>query len=266
MDPETQKALYTNLLLMAYADGKLDAGENAFVEAVRVRAGISVDEAARYRRELASGAIAFRSVGDRRSALLIAKAAIGAVSSDGEFHRSERYALLELGKAIGLTRDELQALVYEYFKRDVLAELFPETKPEPAEPSGEIERPSGEASSVVIVVDDFPALERFAETVRDVFRETAPEHPVEIVSLRGGEAALKNARLIFFHVLEDRASSIRRFQRIRAIATAEAAIVFIAERGQAYQIGYLLDEGADACLIAPVYPEELPTLLERLPR
>lgn len=102
MDPETQKALYTNLLLMAYADGKLDAGENAFVEAVRVRAGISVDEAARYRRELASGAIAFRSVGDRRSALLIAKAAIGAVSSDGEFHRSERYALLELGKRLGL--------------------------------------------------------------------------------------------------------------------------------------------------------------------
>src|SRR5690554_7852264 len=201
MDPETQKALYTNLLLMAYADGKLDAGENAFVEAVRVRAGISVDEAARYRRELASGAIAFRSVGDRRSALLIAKAAIGAASSDGEFHRSERHALLELGKAIGLTREELQALVYEYFRRDVLSELFPQTSSEtPGQAHVNTADRSVEGAPILILRDDLKE--------REAFVESLGPRAFELVSRRGSAHALRGASLVFFHLLEDRAAIV----------------------------------------------------------
>lgn len=250
IDPATRRALYQNLLLMAYADGKLGPEESSFIEAVRGRANISDDEAAAYRRELSDGDINFRAVSDRESALLIAKAAIGAASSDGAFHRSERYALLELGKAIGLSREELQSLVYDYFKRDVLSELFPE--------AAKIVRESAsEDASIVVISDNFPDCEVFEAALGPI--------PARTITLREASSALRDARLVFFHLLEDRGASVARFKEIEALMRGgSGALVFIAERSQAYQIGYLLDAGAAACLIAPVYPEEIGALLDRL--
>jgi len=257
--PSARKALYQNVLLIAYADRSLGEEEGAFLETLRERAGISEAEAAAYRRELSHGDISFRPVGDREDALLIAKAAIGAASSDGEFHRSERHALLELGKAIGLTREELQALVYEYFRRDVLSELFPQTSSEtPGQAHVNTADRSVEGAPILIVRDDFKELEAFVESLGP--------RAFELVSRRGSAHALRGASLVFFHLLEDRAASVARLHELKAGAGPDCALVFIAERQQAYQIGYLLDEGAAACLIAPIYPEEIDALLERLGR
>lgn len=250
--PHSRKALYQNVLLLAYADRELGDEEGAFLETLRICAGITKDEAADYRRELSYGDISFRLVRDREDALLVAKAAIGAASSDGEFHRSERYALLELGKAIGLARDELQRLVYDYFHRDVLAELFAESSALAAERGTEGEM---RGARILIVGDDFPN--------RGAFEAALSPRPFEIVSCQGDERILLEAGLVFFHLLEDRAASVERLRTLSALAGAESSLVFIAERQQAYQIGYLLDAGAAACLVAPVYPEEIAALIER---
>jgi hypothetical protein len=243
LDRDTLKALFQNALLMAFADGVLHPLQREFLKDLVAHAGIDLETAKAWRVELESGTLEFRPVRDRNAALDVARVAIGTAAANGVFHHGEKLALLELGKAIGLDRDELQRLVQETFGQDVLGQVF--AGPRSVET---IER-------AWVVSDDFAAL--------DTFVQAASAISPHVTSERDALSAAPFGGLVFFHVREHTAESQRRLAALRR-RHPSARLVFVAERAQAFQIGYLLDAGAAGCLIAPVYPDELAALLTRL--
>jgi tellurite resistance protein len=248
LDQDTLKAIFQNALLMAFADGALHPLQREFLKDLVEHAGVDLETAKEWRAELESGTLAFRPVRDRKAAVEVARVAIGAAAANGVFHQKEKLALLELGKAVGLDRDELQRLVHESFGKDVLREVF--TK---APAPGEFESEAG----AWVITDDFPALEAFLASAAGLSPRTT--------TAREALAAPSFSGLLFFHTRETTAQSQGRLDALRRRHPG-ARIVFVAERAQAFQIGYLLDGGAAGCLIAPVYPDEIEGLLARLER
>ena len=241
-DHDTLKALFQNALLMAFADGVFHPLQREFLKDLMEHAGIDDAMAREWRAELVRGTLAFRPVQDRADALEVARVAIGAAAADGEFHSKEKTALLELGKALGIDRRELQALVHETFGKDVLGAVFRGRAP-------------GPSAGAWVITDDFVELEALLEVASGFaprtlsVREAVYEPPFDGIAL--------------FHVAETRAASEERFGLL-ARRHPRARLIFVTERAQAYQIGYLLDAGAAGCLIAPVYPEEIDGLLARI--
>ncbi|NLY94007.1 MAG: hypothetical protein GXY23_08240 [Myxococcales bacterium] len=245
LDRDTLKAMFQNALLMAFADGVLHPLQREFLQDLVTYAGIDEATARAWRAELEGGQLAFRPVRDRAKAVEVARVAIGAAAANGVFHQKEKVALLELGKALGLTRDELQALVYESFGKDVLAQLFGKREVLHVDPE----------VRAWVIADGMVGMEAFLEAVSAL----APR----VLGLREALAEPAFSGLVFFHVLEKLIDSQARLEALRR-RHPSAKLVFVAERGQAYQIGYLLDGGAKGCLIAPVYPDEVEGLLERI--
>jgi tellurite resistance protein len=243
LDQDTLKALFQNALLMAFADGVFHPLQREFLKDLVAHAGIDLETAKAWRAELEGGALEFRPVRDRRAAIDVARVAIGTAAANGVFHQGEKLALLELGKALGLDREELQRLVHETFGRDVLGRVFS------ASASTDL------VESTWVVTDDFVALDAFVAAASAL----APRAMTE----RDALSAAPLDGLVFFHVSEHTAASQRRLASLRK-KHPSARVVFVAERAQAFQIGYLLDAGAAGCLIAPVYPDELAALLTRL--
>jgi tellurite resistance protein len=246
LDQDTLKAIFQNALLMAFADGVFHPLQREFLKDLVEHAGIAPETAKQWKAELESGALAFRPVRDREAAVEVARVAIGAAAANGVFHPKEKLALLELGKALGLERDELQRLVHETFGKDVLAEVF-SRRPEAPDVSAD----------AWVVTDDFVGL--------DAFLAAATALGPKALSARDALYAAPFDGLVFFHVREATAQSQERLGALRK-RHPRARIVFVAERAQAFQIGYLLDAGAAGCLIAPVYPDEIAGLVARLER
>jgi len=240
MSGESLEAVYVNMYLLALADGRTDPTEIEYLRRFCEAAGIGAEQAAAWRHEVDAGQSAFREIEDPAVAREYLGIMARMVRVDGVFDESEQAAYIAMGKTLGFDHEQLGEALREHWDSDPLERFAAPA----AEPATAIEVPG----DVVIVQDDMVEQGELTASASGVV--------LTYVTMNGlGHRGLA-PKVVLFHVAEDKQPSSARLAALKQ-AFPDAYVAFVAGRHQAFQIGYLLEQGADRCFVEPLYPGEL---------
>jgi len=246
IDDSTKKAIFRNAVLIANADGQVEATESAFLREFLNRAGVSPEQAAAWHAEVRAGDDSFAQVGDRAQALQMLEILTGVAAADGKLDESEWHALLHIAKAADIPYAEVRDLVQAAWGQDVLAKL---DAPAPAPAAAAVE-PRYKA---LAVQDHFDKLDHFVQCAPAVSFHVCPLAEV-------GAGAPPWA---IFHTAEQRKGSLQVLAYLQQ-CLPETRIIAVVRRDQAPQVSYVLQAGACRCIIEDVHPGEFERLLQKV--
>lgn len=244
MRDESLKATYINLLILAAADGKIDPAERDYLKRFAEISGITEDQERRWKWELDSGKISFRTIEEPADAKEALALMARMVRVDGVFDPAEQEAYINMGKALGFAEEELGPVLREYWNKDPL-----EGKVEKAPPSS----PDGPA--VLVVEDDLGE--------RAVMEKAAPGAAIQYTVMSALSGLRTAPDIVIFHAAEERLDSKKRLE-VLSSRFSKSFVAFVARRDQAPQIGWLLGLGAKRCFVEPLYRGEIGNALPQM--
>jgi len=244
MEQATIKGLLINMAILAQADGAVDPLERNFVKGFLKKVRVSNAEANRWLAEAQSEGLKFQPVPERKQALDLLKLMVGVAAADGKLEEKETATLVWMAKACGISQEETTALVKDYWKRDVFAEVLARPSPKPTEQGAELR--------VTLIADGFAKVEDLVTGNPSVRFD---RHKLDEV-LSGAV----RPEAIVLHAQEKREDSIGTAKAVKN-ACPNAKIVVVVRRDQAFQIGYLMEQGIHRCLVEPIFPNEISQVL-----
>ena len=243
MDDQVKRAIFTNLLLLSQADGRVDDAEARYLQKVSDALGIAREQAATWRVGVQFGETDFQSIENPEVAEAALVILARMVRVDGEFKPSEQEAYLALGKALGWSAEDLGPVLRKVWNADpddVLREVAWQVQ--------------SSGLSILVVRDDFKNEEGL--------KKAAPGASVTFASMDAVSRLETDPPVVLFHAAAAREESARRLSVLKG-RFKNSFVAFVARRDQAPQIGYLLGLGAKRCFVEPLYPNEIDTALKR---
>lgn len=110
LDPPGAERVYRILARMARADGDLDPAERALLEQYRVRLEIAPAKAAELERDAIAGVNLIIGAGALERNLMLA-GVLEVLAADGVIEEQEEHRLFELGRALGLPRQQVEEAI-----------------------------------------------------------------------------------------------------------------------------------------------------------
>ena len=248
MDEQTLRTLFVNTVLVANADGEVSPEERTFIQNFVTRAGISEAQMRTWLGSIREGESTFQPLESDAHADALFALLVGAASSDGKLSPAEREALLQWGRVMGLTAEQVRDKARALWQHDVLADWFP-APDAPADTSTDVISAGTETGvEALIVSNQFSGLQAMLEV--------SPEVSVQVTTMNDAPAGLGADTVAVFHAHEDKADTLDMLSWVRRHVGAQTVIVVL-NRHQAFQISYLYEHKVDRCLVEPVYPDEL---------
>lgn len=241
MDPNVIKSIYTNLLLLAHADRKIDPTEWQYLERFASAVNATEEQKQQWAETVAENKAEFAVIENPEDAQTALELMARIIRVDEQFTAEEQEAYIAMGKALGFSHDKIGETLRTFWNKDPLAEFEKQQqlKRESVSPPPSI--------SCLIVTDDLVDTSRFSALEKD--------HTVNYCTV-DNMLTQSPHQWVIFHAAPERDNSHNRLHSLRT-TFPEAFVSFCARRDQAPQIGYLLEHGADKCFVEPIYPGEL---------
>jgi len=240
LTPTEKKAFFINAMLIAYADGELEASERALLTRLMQKLDVSEQQTKAWQSDLFSGQIAYQPIDDRSHAHRMLQIAVGMIAADGRLDPKERSALIHLSKALGYDFDALQKVYYDTWGKDAFAKAFP--------PPRQIS-----IEGILMLSDHFAGFDDFVDKAKGLQFVRCTQQELQ-------QRQIQTSHVIF-HAAPQREETLRMVQVITR-RCPDALKIAVLNRHQAPQVSYVLEAGIDRCMIEEVYPGELNRLLE----
>lgn len=240
MDESLKKALFTNAIIMAKADGEIEPEEKDFIKKLMTEAEITNNQAGQWLKDARENDYQLLPVQGQDHLDQLLRLMIGIAATDKKLRTSEKEILVQIGKVNGLSTEELVHALKKYWDLDNFEAIF-------HGPGSGTEN----EYHITVVSDHFTDVADFIKVCGGVHFETC-----DLKSIKPDMAP----EWIIFHAADKKRRSLNMLDRLQSVFP-ESKIIGVVARAQAFQVSYLLDAGAFFCMVKPIYPNEL---LQRL--